>query len=86
MWCGCANTFGAPPNQRIRSCLGPLGGQTLPTGTRQHAGDVRVDDGDVVFEGEREHGASRVRTHTGQGEECIEIVGKLPVVSFDDQQ
>ncbi len=73
-------------HQRIRSRLGPLGRQTLPTGTRQHACDVRVDDGNVVFEGEREHGARRVRTHTGQGEECVEIVGKSPVVSFDDQE
>ena len=60
--------------------------QPPPTDARQHPRHVRVDDGDVALEGEREHRSGRVRPDAREaGRARGTIDGKTPTVLVDDR-
>ena len=75
-----ARTGGHEP---IGSGLGVRRGEPSPNAAGEHAGDVRVDHGDVALVGERQHGAGGVGTDAGEGDERRQLVGHTAAVAFD---
>ena len=52
----------------------------------EKAGDVRLDDCVVVFEGEHAHGPCGVGADAGKGEQGVELLGNVTAVPFDDRR
>jgi len=52
--------------------------------TREHAGSVSVENRRVATKGETQHRARRILANAGQGGQRLWVLGKAPVVLFDD--
>ena len=61
-----------------------FGVKRSPADSRQHAGDVGVDHGDIALERKGQHGAGRVGTDPRERQQRIEVVGQPAIVAFDD--